>query len=61
MFVICQNAIGDIAQHYLSKAKILAVRRVKYSDMNNLVRATGASIISSIDAISSNDLGYAGL
>lgn len=59
--VICQNAIGDIAQHYLSKAKILAVRRVKYSDMNNLVRATGASIISSIDAISSNDLGYAGL
>jgi chaperonin GroEL (HSP60 family) len=56
--VICQNAIGDIAQHYLSKAKILAVRRVKYSDMNNLVRATGASIISSIDAISSNDLGY---
>ncbi len=58
--VICQKAIDEIAQHYLSKAGILAVRRVKSSDMEKLARATGASIISSIDAISSKELGYAG-
>ncbi|HWQ67822.1 MAG TPA: thermosome subunit alpha [Methanospirillum sp.] len=59
--VICQKAIDDVAQHYLSKAGILAVRRVKTSDMEKLARATGAVVISSIDAISAKDLGYAGL
>lgn len=59
--VICQKAITEIAQHYLSKAGILAIRRVKSSDMDKLVRATGASVISSIDAISAKELGYAGL
>jgi thermosome len=59
--VICQKAIDDIAQHYLSKAGILAVRRVKSSDMEKLARATGAVVISSIDAISDRELGYAGI
>lgn len=59
--VICQKAIDDIAQHYLSKAGILAIRRVKSSDMDKLVRATGASVVSSIEAISAKELGYAGI
>ena len=59
--VITQKAIDDIAQHYLAKAGILAVRRVKNSDMDKLARATGAPVVSSIDAISAKDLGYAGL
>jgi thermosome len=59
--VFCQKGIDDTAQHYLSKAGILAVRRVKKSDMENLARATGASIVNSIDAITKNDLGTAGL
>jgi len=59
--VICQKAIDEIAQHYLSKAGILAVRRVKSSDMEKLAQATGASTISSIEAISSTELGYAGI
>jgi Chaperonin GroEL (HSP60 family) len=59
--VFCQKGIDDIAQHYLSKAGILAVRRVKKSDMEKLNRATGASIISSIDAIQGSELGFAGL
>jgi chaperonin GroEL (HSP60 family) len=59
--VISQKAIDDIAQHYLAKAGILAVRRVKKSDMDKLSRATGAPVVSSIDAISSKELGYAGL
>ena len=59
--VICQKAIDDIAQHYLAKAGILAIRRVKSSDMDKLARATGAPVVSSIDAISAKELGYAGL
>lgn len=59
--VICQKAIVEVAQHYLSKAGILAIRRVKSSDMDKLARATGASVISSIEAISAKELGYAGV
>lgn len=59
--VINQKAIDDIAQHYLAKAGILAVRRVKNSDMEKLALATGGPVVSSIDAISSKELGYAGL
>jgi thermosome len=59
--VFCQKGIDDTAQHYLSKAGILAVRRVKKSDIENLARATGATIVNSLDAITKNDLGTAGL
>ena len=59
--LVCQKGIDDIAQHYLAKAGILAVRRVKKSDMTKLTRATGASVISSIDAIDADELGDAGL
>lgn len=59
--VFCQKGIDDVAQHYLAKAGMIAARRVKKSDMENLARATGAAIINSIDAISSSDLGSAGL
>jgi len=59
--LFCQKGIDDIAQHYLAKAGILAIRRVKKSDMEKLARATGAAVISSIDAISKKELGKAGL
>ena len=59
--LVCQKGIDDIAQHYLAKAGILAVRRVKKSDLTKLARATGASVISSIDAIDAGELGKAGL
>ncbi len=59
--LFCQKGIDDIAQHYLSKAGIFAVRRVKKSDMEKLGRATGANLVSSIDAISKEELGHAGL
>ena len=58
--LFCQKGIDDIAQHYLAKAGIFAVRRVKKSDMEKLARATGAAIVSSIDAISPEELGKAG-
>ncbi|MDD1686315.1 thermosome subunit alpha [Methanoregula sp.] len=59
--VFCQKGIDDIAQHYLAKAGILAARRLKKSDMENIARATGATIVSTIDAITAADLGSAGL
>ena len=59
--LFCQKGIDDIAQHYLAKAGILAVRRVKKGDIDNLARATGANIVSSTDAISAKELGAAGL
>jgi len=59
--VICQKGIDDMAQHFLSKHGILAVRRVKESDMTKLAKATGARITSSIEDISEKDLGAANL
>ncbi|HNX17233.1 MAG TPA: thermosome subunit alpha [Methanoregula sp.] len=59
--LFCQKGIDDIAQHYLAKAGIFAVRRVKKSDMEKLARATGGSLVSSIDAISKEELGKAGI
>ncbi|WML67418.1 MAG: Thermosome subunit 1 [Methanoregula sp. SKADARSKE-2] len=59
--IFCQKGIDDVAQHYLAQAGILAVRRVKKSDGENIARATGATTVNNIDAISSRDLGVAGL
>ena len=57
--LICQKGIDDIAQHYLSKHGVLAVRRVKESDMTKLAKATGGRISTNLDDISANDLGSA--
>lgn len=59
--VICQKGIDDIAQHYLAKSNILAVRRVKESDMAKLARATEGRITSNLDDLTSKDLGAADL
>ncbi|MDI6859468.1 MAG: thermosome subunit beta, partial [Methanocellales archaeon] len=59
--VFCQKGIDDLAQHYLAKAGILAVRRVKKSDMEKLARATDGRIVTSIEEITKSDLGKAGL
>ena len=59
--IICQKGIDDIAQHYLAKSNILAVRRVKESDMAKLARATEGRITSSLDDLTSKDLGSADL
>ena len=59
--LICQKGIDDIAQHYLAKNGILAVRRVKESDMIKLAKATGGRVISNIDDLNEKDLGAANL
>jgi thermosome len=57
--VVCQKGIDDIAQHYLSKAGILAVRRAKESDMTKLAKATGARVVNNFEDLSTKDLGFA--
>jgi thermosome len=59
--VVCQKGIDDIAQHYLANANILAIRRVKESDMSKILRATGGRIVTNIDELAKSDLGYSKL
>lgn len=57
--VICQKGIDDLALYYLTKANISAVKRVKDSDVQALAKATGARAVTSLDDMSSKDLGFA--
>ena len=57
--VIAQKGIDDVAQHYLAKNGILAVRRIKKSDVERLHKATGAAIVSKIQNLTKTDLGKA--
>ena len=59
--VICQKGIDDIAQHFLAKEGIYAVRRAKKSDMEKLAKATGAKVVANLDGLTPKDLGYAGI
>jgi len=59
--VFCQKGIDDMAQHFLAKKGIYACRRVKKSDMDNLAKATGASIVTNLDELTVKDLGNAGI
>jgi thermosome len=59
--IVCQKGIDDMAQHFLARKGIIAIRRAKKSDMEKLARATGGKIESDIDDISPDDLGYAAL
>ena len=55
--LVCEKGIDDLAQHYLAKEGIYAVRRVKRSDMEKLAKATGAKIITNLDDLKSSELG----
>ncbi|MCK9150852.1 thermosome subunit alpha [Methanobacterium alcaliphilum] len=59
--VFAQKGIDDLAQHYLAKADIMAVRRVKKSDIEKLAKATGAQVVTNIEDLTAADLGEAGL
>ncbi len=57
--VLCQTGIDDVAQHFLAKAGILAVRRIKASDMQKLEKATGARIVTTLTDLTASELGTA--
>ena len=55
--LVCQKGIDELAQHYLSKKGIFAIRRAKKSDMEALAKATGGTIITNLEDMSGEDLG----
>jgi thermosome len=59
--ILCQKGLDDMIQHFLSRKGILAVRRIKKSDMEKLAKATGGKTITNLDDINPADLGYASL
>ena len=59
--IVCQKGIDDMAQHFLAKKGIYAIRRAKQSDMKALARATGGKIVTNLDDLSKDDLGSAGV
>ncbi|MEE9115390.1 MAG: thermosome subunit beta [Thermoplasmata archaeon] len=59
--VLCQKGIDDLAQHYLAKKGIFALRRIKKSDMKKLARATSGRVVSTLDDLKPSDLGAAAL
>jgi thermosome len=59
--IMCEKGIDDMAQHFLARKGIIAVRRNKKSDMEKLAKATGGKVVTNLDSITSEDLGYAAL
>ncbi|MEM1534376.1 MAG: thermosome subunit beta [Nitrososphaerota archaeon] len=59
--VLCQKGIDDLAQHFLARKGIVAVRRIKKSDMDKLAKATGGRVVSRVDDLAPADLGSAAL
>ncbi len=58
--LVCQKGIDDLAQHYLAKRGIYAVRRVKKSDIEKLAKASGGAIVTKLEDLSKSMLGKAG-
>ena len=58
---VCEKGIDDVAQHFMAKRNIMAVRRVKQSDMEKLVKATGGRILTQLEGVKASDLGQASL
>ncbi len=59
--IFCQKGIDDKAQSLLARENIIAIRRVKRSDMEKLSRATKAKIITNLVELTPEDLGASGL
>lgn len=55
--VITEKGVSDLAQHFLLKGGVTALRRVKKSDNNRIARATGATIVNRVDDLKESDVG----
>ena len=58
--LFCQKGIDDMAEHYLKKAGVMAYKRVKKSDIDRIIKATGAKLVTDIEDLSADKLGSAG-
>lgn len=52
-----EKGVSDLAQHYLVKANITAIRRVRKTDNNRIARACGATIVNRVDELKEEDIG----
>ena len=59
--VFCQKGIDDMVQHFVARKGVLAVQRVKESDMKKLGMATGGKPVTNLEGLSKSDLGFAEL
>ena len=59
--VFLQKGVDDLAQHFLAKENIFAVKSVSEKDMKKLARASGAKVVSNLKELTQSDLGQAGL
>lgn len=55
--VITEKGLSDLASHYLSKAGISAIRRLRKTDNNRIARACGATIVNRPEEIQESDVG----
>ncbi|KAJ3279431.1 T-complex protein 1 subunit gamma, partial [Borealophlyctis nickersoniae] len=55
--VFTEKGVSDLAQHYLMKENITAIRRVKKTDNNRISRATGATIVNRVEDLKDSDVG----
>ncbi|KAF0400196.1 T-complex protein 1 subunit gamma [Gigaspora margarita] len=55
--VFTEKGVSDLAQHYLLKANISAIRRVRKTDNNRIARAVGATIVNQLDELKEEDVG----
>ncbi|TKA71254.1 T-complex protein 1 subunit gamma [Cryomyces minteri] len=57
--VITEKGVSDLAQHFLVKNNVTALRRVRKTDNNRIARATGATIVNRVDDLQASDVGTA--
>lgn len=55
--VFTEKGVSDLAQHFLLKAGITAVRRVRKSDNNRIARACGATVVNRTEEVHESDIG----
>lgn len=55
--VITEKGLSDLACHYLSKAGISAIRRLRKTDNNRIAKACGAVIVNRPDELQESDIG----
>ncbi|WFD19987.1 T-complex protein 1 subunit gamma [Malassezia caprae] len=55
--VFTEKGVSDLAQHFLMKANVTCIRRVRKSDNNRIARATGAQIVNRVDDLRESDIG----
>lgn len=55
--VITEKGLSDLCAHFLTKAGVSAIRRLRKTDNNRIARACGATIVNRTDEIRESDIG----